>query len=40
VENTITGKAFVLGHTEVVVNCDDPLVACDGLHHILTARHG
>lgn len=38
VENTITGKAYVLGHTEVVVNCDDPLVACDGLHHILTAR--
>ncbi|MFO8045533.1 MAG: proline racemase family protein [Halomonas sp.] len=38
VENTITGKAYVLGHTEVVVNCDDPLVECDGLHHILTAR--
>ena len=40
VENTITGKAHVLGHTEVVVNCDDPLVECDGLHHILSARHG
>ena len=40
VENTITGKAYVLGHTEVVVNCDDPLVACDGLHPILTARQG
>jgi trans-L-3-hydroxyproline dehydratase len=40
VENTITGKAFVLGHTEVVVNCDDPLVACDGLSSILSARHG
>ncbi|MFP4263937.1 MAG: proline racemase family protein [Halomonas sp.] len=40
VENTITGKAYVLGHTEVVVNCDDSLVACDGLHHILTARQG
>ena len=38
VENTITGKAFVLGHTEVVVNCDDPLVACDGLRHVLSAR--
>jgi trans-L-3-hydroxyproline dehydratase len=38
VENTITGKAYVLGHTEVVVNCDDPLVECVGLHHILTAR--
>ncbi|TDB03297.1 proline racemase family protein [Halomonas marinisediminis] len=40
VENTITGKGHVLGHTEVVVNCDDPLVECSGLHHILTARHG
>ena len=40
VENTITGKAYVLGHTEVVVNSDDPLVECGGLHHILTARHG
>ncbi len=40
VENTITGKAYVLGHTEVVVNCDDPLVECGGLHHILSARHG
>jgi len=40
VENTITGKAYVLGHTEVAVNCDDPLVECGGLHHILSARHG
>ncbi|MBF7053597.1 proline racemase family protein [Halomonas sp. KAO] len=40
VENTITGKGHVLGHTEVVVNCDDPLVECSGLHHILSARHG
>ncbi len=40
VENTITGKAYVLGHTEVVVNCDDPLVECGGLHHILSARQG
>nr|WP_298249519.1 proline racemase family protein [uncultured Halomonas sp.] len=40
VENSITGKGYVLGHTEVVVNCDDPLVECDGLHPILGARHG
>ncbi|MCE0734592.1 proline racemase family protein [Halomonas sp. G15] len=40
VENTITGKGHVLGHTEVVVNCDDPLVECGGLHHILSARQG
>lgn len=37
VENTITGKGHVLGHTEVVVNCDDPLVECAGLRHILEA---
>ncbi|GAA0584912.1 proline racemase family protein [Halomonas salifodinae] len=35
VENTITGKGYVLGHTQVVVNCDDPLVECAGLRHIL-----
>jgi len=40
VENTITGKAFVLAHSDIVVNCDDPLVECAGLHHILSARHG
>ncbi|MDY7116199.1 proline racemase family protein [Halomonas sp. SSL-5] len=40
VENTITGKAFVLAHSDIVVNCDDPLVECGGLHHILSARHG
>ncbi len=39
VENTITGKGYVLGHTEVVVNCEDPLVECVGLHHILSAGH-
>jgi len=36
VENTITGKSFVLARSEIVVNCDDPLVECAGLHHILT----
>lgn len=40
VENTITGKAYVLGHTEVVVNCDDPLVECNGLRQLLSARRG
>ncbi len=40
VENTITGKAYVLAHSDIVVNCDDPLVECAGLHHILSARHG
>ncbi|PRY70715.1 proline racemase family protein [Halomonas ventosae] len=37
VENTITGKSYVLARSDIVVNCDDPLVACAGLHHILSA---
>ena len=36
VDNTITGRAFVLSRSEVLVNCDDPLVDCGGLHHILS----
>lgn len=39
VDNTITGKSYVLSRAEVVVNCDDPLVECAGLHHILTSGH-
>ncbi|WP_445158444.1 proline racemase family protein [Halomonas sp. E14] len=39
VENTITGKSYVLARSEIVINCDDPLVECGGLHHILTSRH-
>ncbi|MDI5890584.1 proline racemase family protein [Halomonas rhizosphaerae] len=37
VENIITGKSYVLARSDIVVNCDDPLVACAGLHHILSA---
>ncbi|APE29561.1 proline racemase [Halomonas aestuarii] len=37
VENTITGKSYVLAHSDIVVNCEDPMVECAGLHHILTA---
>jgi proline racemase len=37
VENTITGKSYVLARSDIVVNCDDPLVTCAGLHHILSA---
>ena len=37
VENTITGKSYVLAHSDIVVNCTDPMVECSGLHHILTA---
>ena len=36
VENTITGKSYVLARSDIVVNCDDPLVECAGLHHILS----
>lgn len=36
VDNTITGQAFVLAHSDIVVNCQDPMVDCGGLHHILS----
>lgn len=36
VENTITGRGYVLARSEIVVNCEDPLVACAGLRHIMT----
>ncbi|APX94242.1 proline racemase [Halomonas sp. 1513] len=39
VENTITGKSYVLARSEIVVNCDDVMVECGGLHHILTSAH-
>lgn len=39
IDNTITGRSYVLAHSDVVINCDDPLVECDGLHHILSDRH-
>ncbi|RDB43592.1 proline racemase [Halomonas sp. DQ26W] len=40
VENTITGKSHVLARSEIVINCDDPMVECGSLHHILGSRHG
>lgn len=39
VENTITGKGYVLARSEIVVNCEDPMVECSGLRHILSSRH-
>ncbi|MFI0471902.1 proline racemase family protein [Halomonas sp. HMF6819] len=39
VENTITGRSYVLAESRIVINCDDPMVACGGLHHILSDRH-
>ena len=39
VENTITGKSYVLAHSRTVVNCEDPMVDCGGLHHIHSDGH-
>ena len=36
IENTITGRAHVLARSEIVVNCDDAMVDCAGLRHILS----
>lgn len=38
-ENTITGRSYVLAESKIVINCDDPMVACGELHHILSDRH-
>ncbi|GHE21091.1 proline racemase family protein [Halomonas urumqiensis] len=38
VENTITGKSYVLAHSDIVVNCDDPMVECAGLLPVLSQR--
>jgi proline racemase len=37
VANTITGRSYVLARSEIVINCDDPMVECAGLRHILTS---
>ncbi|AOY88391.1 proline racemase [Marinobacter salinus] len=39
VKNHITGKAYVIARSDIVVNCDDPMVECGSLHHILSSRH-
>jgi len=36
IKNTITGRSHVLAHSDIVVNCDDPLVDCTGLRQLLT----
>lgn len=36
VRNRITGKSYVIARSEIVVNCDDPMVSCDGLSHVLS----
>lgn len=39
VKNKITGKSHVIARSDIVVNCEDPLVDCDGLQHILSSRN-
>lgn len=39
VENTITGKSYVLNRSDIVINCEDPMIDCGGLTHILTSAH-
>jgi proline racemase len=38
VKNHITGKSYVIARSDIVVNCDDPMVECSGLHHILSGQ--
>lgn len=38
VNNNITGRGFVIARSDIVVNCDDPMVDCDGVHRILSSR--
>ncbi len=35
VENTTTGRSYVLARSELVVNCDDPMVECSDLRGVL-----
>lgn len=36
VRNRITGKSYVIARSDIVVNCDDPMVTCGGLSRILS----
>ncbi|MFO8142294.1 MAG: proline racemase family protein [Marinobacter sp.] len=38
INNKITGKGYVIARSEIVINCEDTLVDCDGLRHILSSR--
>lgn len=35
VENNITGRGYVFARSQILVNCEDPLVECAGLRHIM-----
>lgn len=36
VENTITGRGYVISRSDIVVNIGDPIAERDGFHHILS----
>ena len=36
IANTITGRAYVIARSEIVVNCDDPLIECHDLRPVLS----
>jgi len=38
VKNTITGKGYVVARSDIVVNCEDSLVDCNELRHILSSQ--
>jgi proline racemase len=38
VKNQITGKSYVIARSDIVVNCDDPMVECRSLHRILSGQ--
>lgn len=38
VKNQITGKSYVIARSDIVVNCDDSMVECRSLHHILSGQ--
>lgn len=38
VKNTITGKGYIIARSDIIVNCEDPMVDCDGVHHILSGH--
>ncbi len=35
VQNRTKGKSYIIGHQNVIVNCDDPMVDCSELSHIM-----
>ena len=38
-KNRSTGRGYGSARADSLVSCDDPMVECDVLHHILSSRH-